>query len=79
LEHFNIKKSLAIIVAIENEHQLRLICENIDSFNADINSIVMVKNNSQESVVSDLNIKNLINGRDIVTDILVQRALECRI
>ncbi len=79
LEHFNIKESLAIIIAIENEHQLRLICENIDSFDADINSVVMVKNHSQESVISDLNIKNIINGRDIVSDILVQRVLECKI
>ncbi|MCK5854584.1 MAG: cation:proton antiporter [Sulfurovaceae bacterium] len=79
LEHFNIKKSLAIIVAIENEHQLRLICENIDSFDTDINSVVMVKNHSQESVIADLNVKHLINGRDIVSNILVERVLECKI
>ena len=79
LDHFDIKQSLAIIVAIENPHQLRLICENIDSFDADINSVVMVKNHSQESVIADLNIKNIINGRDIVSDMLVKSVLECKI
>jgi CPA2 family monovalent cation:H+ antiporter-2 len=79
LEHFAIKNSLAIIVAIENEHQLRLICENISSFESDINSVVMVRNDSQEGVISDLNIKNLINGRNILSDILAKRVLECQI
>ena len=79
LEHFSIKDSLAIVVAIENEHQLRLICENIDSFDADINSVVMVRNSSQQDVIKDLNVKHLINGRDIISDILVQRVLECKV
>jgi CPA2 family monovalent cation:H+ antiporter-2 len=79
LDHFCIKKSLAIIVAIENEHQLRLICENINSFDTNINSVVMVRNNSQEEVISDLNIKHLINGRDILSDMLVKRVVECQL
>ncbi|SFV63521.1 Glutathione-regulated potassium-efflux system protein KefB [hydrothermal vent metagenome] len=79
LEHFAIKKSLAIIVAIENEHRLRLICENIDSFDADINSVVMVRNSSEEDAISNLNVKHLINGRDIISDMLVERVVECKI
>jgi len=79
LEHFNLKDSLAIIVAISNEHQIRLICENINSFNLDINTVVKVKNNSEAEVIKDLNIKNIINSRDIISDILVQKALECKI
>ena len=79
LEHFAIKESLAIIVAIENEHKLRLICENINSFDKDINSVVMVKNSSQQSVIEDMNIKHLINARDIISDILVKKVLECKL
>jgi CPA2 family monovalent cation:H+ antiporter-2 len=79
LKHFAIQESLAIIVAIENEYQLRLICENIDSFDSNINSVVMVRNDSQEGVISDLNIKHLINGRNILADILAKRVLECKI
>jgi len=79
LEHFNVKSSLAIIVAISNEHQIRLICENINSFNADINTIVKVKNDSEEKVIRELNIKNIVNSRELVSDTLVQRALECKL
>ena len=73
LEHFNIKESLAIFAAINNPHQLRLICENIDSFGENINSVVTVKNNSQEESIADLNITHVINRRETITDILATK------
>jgi len=79
LEHFAIRDSIAVIVAISNEHQIRLICENINSFNADINTIVKVRNSSESEVISDLNITTIINSRDTISDILVERALECKL
>jgi len=79
LEHFAVRDSMAIIVAISNQHQIRLICENIDSFNADINTIVKVRNRSESDVLTDLNINTIINSRDMISDILVERALECKL
>jgi len=73
LEHFGIKDSLAIFTAINNPHQLRLICENIDSFGENINSVVTVKNKSQEESIADLNITHVINRRDTITDILASQ------
>jgi len=70
LEHFDIKSSLAIFAAVNNAHQLRLICENIDSFGDNINSVVTVKNNSQEESIADLNITHVINRRETITDLL---------
>jgi CPA2 family monovalent cation:H+ antiporter-2 len=73
LEHFDINKSLAIFSAVNNPHQLRLICENIDSFGENINSVVTVKNRSQEESISDLNISHVINRRETITDILASQ------
>ena len=70
LDHFGIKKALAVVTAVNNAHQLRLICENIDSFGKDINSVVTVKNKSQEESISDLNLTHVINRREIITDLL---------
>jgi CPA2 family monovalent cation:H+ antiporter-2 len=70
LEHFDIKNSIAIITAISNPHQLRLIAENISSFGKDINSIVTVKNKSEEESISDLHITHIINRRETITDLL---------
>ena len=70
LEHFNIKESLAVATAVNNAHQLRLICENIDSFGTNINSVVTVKNKSQEESIADLNITHVINRRETITELL---------
>jgi CPA2 family monovalent cation:H+ antiporter-2 len=79
LEHFNVKGASAVIVATGNEHQLRLICENINSFDSNINTIVKVKNDSQEAVIEDLNITHIINSRNTISEMILKRALECRL
>ena len=73
LEHFDIQNSMAIFTAVNNAHNLRLICENIDSFGENINSVVTVKNDSQEESISDLNITHVINRREMITDLLATK------
>jgi CPA2 family monovalent cation:H+ antiporter-2 len=73
LEHFGIKHSLAVFVAVNNPHQLRLICENIDSFGESVNSLVTVKNQSQEDSIADLKITHVINRRETITNILAEQ------
>ena len=70
LEHFGVKDAMAVVTAVNNAHQLRLICENIDSFGSEINSVVTVKNKSQEESISDLNITHVINRRETITELL---------
>ena len=71
LEHFDIKNSMAVATAVNNAHQLRLICENINSFGTKINSVVTVKNKSQEESIADLeNITHVINRRETITELL---------
>ena len=79
LSHFNVNDCTAIIVTIENEIQRQLICENIASFNPDINSIVKVNNSAEEEVISGLGIKHIVNGREIIADMLADEALSCHL
>ena len=79
LSHFNVKECRAIIVTVENEIQRQLICENIASFGPSINSIVKVNNKEEEEVISALGIKHVINGRDIIADMLAEEALTCHL
>lgn len=78
LEAVNIRESLAIMIAIDNAKKLRLICENIASFDADINSIVKVKNASHEEIIKDLKINHIVNQSDRMADILMNEAVQCR-
>lgn len=73
LEHFGIKQSIAVFVAVNNPHQLRLIAENIDSFGKEVNSLVTVKNDSQEESIADLNITHVINRRETITKVLAEQ------
>ncbi len=79
LSHFNVNGCTSIIVTIENEIQRQLICENIASFKAEINSIVKVNNSAEEEVISGLGIKHIVNGREIVADMLAEEALTCHL
>lgn len=79
LSHFNVNECTAIIVTIENEIQRQLICENIVSFNPDINSIVKVNNSEEEEILSSLGIKHIINSRDTIVDMLSEEALACHL
>ena len=79
LEYFNVKESLAVIVAIDNERQRWLICENIASFGSDINTIVKVNNRQEEEIIKQLGVKHIINGRMAIADMLAQKAITCSI
>lgn len=79
LSHFNVNHCTAIIVTVENEIQRQLICENIASFNPDINSIVRVNNSSEEEVFASLGMKHIINSRDTIADMLAEEALACHL
>jgi monovalent cation:H+ antiporter-2, CPA2 family len=79
LEHFNVKGSSGVIVSIVNEKQKRLICENIVSISKDTNIVVVVNNENEEKILEDLEIKHVINDREIISNLLVQKALTCQI
>lgn len=78
LEAVNITECLAIMIAIDNAKKLRLICENIASFDADINSIVKVKNASHEAIIKDLKINHIVNQSEKMAEILMNEAVQCR-
>ena len=79
LEHFNVKGSNGVVVSIANEKQKRLICENIVSIDKDINIVVVVNNENEEKILEDLHIKHIINDREIITKLLVEKALTCQL
>ena len=67
------------MVALDNSKKLRLICENIASFDADINAVVKVKNSSHEAIIKDLRINHIVNQSDRMAEILMEEAVKCRL
>lgn len=77
LEHLNVSNSIATIVAIENDHKMRLVCETINSINQYINVVVKVKDDTEKEILKDLNIKHIVNSSEQISQILIDEALTC--
>jgi CPA2 family monovalent cation:H+ antiporter-2 len=79
LEHLNVAKSIATIVAIENDHTMRLVCEAINAVDENINVVVKVENSASAEILEDLHIKHIVNSSDKISDILIDEALTCNV
>ncbi len=60
LEAVNIKEASAIIIAVENNQKLHLICETINKLTHNIKTIVKVDNYEEEKALSNLNLSHII-------------------
>ena len=76
LQHFKIQQCDCIVVAIENEIQRRLICENITTFASNTKSIVTVNNKKEEVIFEQMGITSIINSRDMVASLLFEEIIK---
>jgi CPA2 family monovalent cation:H+ antiporter-2 len=77
LESVGVKDCMAVIVAIDNDEKVRLICENIKSINDNISIIVKISHQEQLDELDDLDIKDYINENESVAKLLVSKAMKC--
>jgi CPA2 family monovalent cation:H+ antiporter-2 len=79
LESVYVKNATSVIVAIDNDEKVRLICESIRSISPDINIILKITHKEQRYDFKDLKIDAYINENEIVAKYLVQKVLKCDI
>lgn len=79
LKSFSIESSLAVIVAVDNEKKLRLICESINSFAKPINTIVKVSDYEEKLLLEDLHVNHILNEGKEIAKVLIAEALTCRV
>ncbi len=79
LNSLYIKNATAVIIAIDNDEKIRLICETIRSIDATISVIVKISHTSQMEDFSDLQIDGFINENEIVATKLVEKATRCNL
>ncbi|MEA1914041.1 MAG: cation:proton antiporter [Campylobacterota bacterium] len=77
LESVGVKDCIAVIVAIDNDEKVRLICESIKSINKDIPIVVKISHKEQIEDLEDLEIKEYINENESVAKLLVSKAMKC--
>ncbi len=74
-----IKNATAVIIAIDNDEKIRLICETIKSIDSTISIVVKVSHQAQIEDFKDLKIDSFINENELVAEQLVQNATQCKI
>jgi CPA2 family monovalent cation:H+ antiporter-2 len=79
LEAVDIKDAFAVIVAIDNVVKLRLTCEAISNIDADINTVVKVKNESHKEIIQEYKINHIVNASQEMAKILTKEVLNCEI
>ena len=79
LNSLYIKDATAVIIAIDNDEKIRLICEAIRSIDKTISIIVKITHTSQIEDFKDLAIDGFINENEIVAKKLVEKATRCNL
>jgi len=72
-----IKNAIAVIIAIDNDEKVRLICESIKAIDKDIAIIVKISHQEQIDDLSHLGIKDYVNENESVAKLLVSKAMKC--
>lgn len=79
LESVNIKDACAVIVAIDNQEKVQLICEVIDDLTHNTKTVVKVTRFSEKEALKSLHLEHIIVEDDIVARALVDETKECKL
>lgn len=75
LEQANVEGSRAVIVAINNEKKLKLICDILASFQKPINTVVRVADYEEKKIIKELHVGHIVNEGREVAKALIKEAL----
>ena len=79
LNSVDVKKATAVIIAIDNDERIRLICEAIHAIDKNIDIILKYSHEEQKKDFEDLDIKAFINEHEMLSRVLVYEAIKCEI
>lgn len=79
LESVNIKKACAVIVAIDNQDQLRIVCETIHDLTKNTKTIVKITKTEDKKLLEGLHLEHIVVDDQIVAKALVEETRVCSI
>jgi CPA2 family monovalent cation:H+ antiporter-2 len=79
LESVNIKSSCAVIVAIDNPEQLRIVCETINDLTKNTKTIVKITKTEDKKLLDGLHLEHIIVDDQVVAKALVEETRVCSI
>jgi CPA2 family monovalent cation:H+ antiporter-2 len=77
LEAASVATASAVIIAINNEHKLRLICEAIKAYRSATNLVVRVADYEEKKHIESLDVGHIVNEGRETAKALIEEALRC--
>ncbi|SHO80559.1 Glutathione-regulated potassium-efflux system protein KefB [hydrothermal vent metagenome] len=79
LEKLDVKKASSVIITMENFKKITMIIDRVKSISSDIDVIAKVVNKKEVELLKEYNLKHVLNRSDIMSDILLDEALSCKL
>ena len=79
LNSIYIKNATAVIIAIDNDEKIRLICESIRDIDPNITIVLKITHQAQIDDFKDLKINGIVNENVIVAEKLIENVTRCTI
>ena len=79
LNALNIKEASSVILAIDKFKKLQMVINTINSISKDIDIVAKVSNQDEYDILKEYNIKHILNRSEVMSNILLQEALNCKI
>ncbi len=79
LHSLNIEEASAVIVTLDDPEKKQLICEALSPYGKSVNIIVKVVSSEEKRMLRGMPISVMVNGKEEVARILVEKTLHCAI
>ena len=79
LHSLNIDSAASVIVTLDNVEKKQLICEALAPYGSSVNIIVKVVSSEEKQKLKNLPISAIVNGKEEVAKILVEKTKRCSI
>jgi len=79
LHALHVEDASSVIVTLDNPEKKLLVCEALAQYGKHINVSVKVISREEKKMLRHLPIASLVNGKEVVADVLVDRTLSCAI
>ncbi len=78
-EALALDRASAVIVTLDNPEKKRLVCETVLEVNPRANLVVKIQTLEEKALLADLKIREIVDSKEEVAHILVDRAMRCRV
>ena len=79
LHALHVEDASAVIITLDNPEKKLLVCEALAQYGDRINIAVKVVSLEERAMLKELPISYMVDGKEVVADVLVEKTMQCRI